>query len=390
MLDLANETAGYCTKILADLGARVIRVEKPQGDDARKRGPFIENSSGAKESLSFLNDNINKENITLNLFSEKGREIFRRLITKIDILVETFPPGLLVDLDLDCESLRSLNPGLIHASVTPFGDRGPRKHYKACDLVLSAYGGQMKVCGSPDGSPLKVHGNQSFYSGSLFAAIAVLLALRKRARTGMGDHLKISLQGSVTATLEHVVFRHFMEGSVPQRKGSLHWNDAFVVLPCKDGFVQASLFQKWETLIEWLEADKAAEDLADPRWLDAELRRQSIGHILDVLGRWTRKKSVQELFELGQLMRFPWAPVNAPERVLTCPQLGAREFFAWGLCAATGIPTKFPGIPFRVNGRTSRPPKAASSPGEDNERIYLQELGLSRYEFAQLQGHGVI
>ncbi len=268
ILDFADEKASFCTRLLADMGARVIKVEKPGGDASRNIGPFFKDKSRSKDSIPFFYSNINKLSITLDLEQDKGQSIFSKLVADTDVVVHTFALEDQTRLGLDYEALSSFNPKLILASVTGFGQNGPRRDYKTSDLVASAYGGQMYVCGSPSAPPLKSFGDQSYYAASLFAATAILLAVRNRAKTGTGEHLDISLQASVTATLEHVMVRYFTEGIIYRRQESLHWNEGFVILPCQDGFIHVTLFQKWKTLIEWLATEGMAEDLVDEKWLD--------------------------------------------------------------------------------------------------------------------------
>ncbi|MFC2003674.1 CaiB/BaiF CoA transferase family protein, partial [Chloroflexota bacterium] len=224
ILDLADEKAAFCSKLLADIGAEVIKVERPGGDTSRLVGPFWGNTPHPEKSLSFWYNNSSKLGITLNLESEEGQQIFRRLAREADAVVETFSPGYLDELGLGYKALSETNPGLIMASVTGLGQSGPHKEYKSCDIVASALGGQMFVCGALDTPPLKPYGQQAYYSASLFTAIGILLALRQRKHSSRGQHIDISLQEAVTATLEHVMIRYFYEGIVSGREGSIHWN----------------------------------------------------------------------------------------------------------------------------------------------------------------------
>lgn len=389
VLDLADEKAGFCAKLLADMGARVIKVEKPGGDTDRRKGPFLENRSPCQKSLPFSYNNSNKLGITLDVEHEEGKSLFLELIKKADVLVETFIPGHLRDIGLDYENLTKLNPKLIHVSVTGFGRSGPRANYKACDLIASASGGQMSVSGSPKKSPLKAFGNQSHYSASLFAATAVMLALNQRGKTGKGDHIDVSLQASVTSTLEHVMTSYFGEKTIQRRLGGLHWNGEFVVLPCKDGFVHATLLQQWETLIGWLDAEGMAEDLKEKKWLDDDYRREHIQHVIEVMTRWTTTHTRSEIFELAQLMRFPWAPVQSPDEVIRCPQLSSREFFV-ETTDQCGNTLKCPGSPYRIRGDHSVTNRPAPLPGEHNELIFRQELGISEDNLKRLYSLSVI
>jgi benzylsuccinate CoA-transferase BbsE subunit len=390
ILDLANEKASFCTKLLADMGARVIKMEKPGGDSSRKIDPFWNDTSQSKKSLPFFYNNTNKYGVTLDIEHREGQSIFLKLVKKTDVLVETFPPGYLKRIGLDYETLSGVNSNLILVSVTGFGQSGPRRNYKACDLIASAYGGQMYVSGSPAAAPLKAFGDQSYYSASLFAATAILLALRNRAKTEKGEHLDISLQASVTANLEHVMIRYFSEKIIPGRRKSLHWNDDFVVLPCKDGFIQVTIFQKWETLIEWLDTEAMAEDLMDEKWLDEDYRRKHLGHVIRVLRKWTTAHTMDEIFELAQLMRFPWAPVQAPKEVLDCPQLDARNCFIRRDYPESGKTLKYPGTPYKTSSEFDPQMKPAPLPGEHNALIYRQELGISEKTLKRLYCQKVI
>jgi crotonobetainyl-CoA:carnitine CoA-transferase CaiB-like acyl-CoA transferase len=390
ILDLADEKASFCTKLLADLGAHVVKIEKPGGDQSRRMGPFWENTSHPEKSLSFFYHNTNKLGITLDLDRERGREIFLELVKRYDIIVETFPPGYLSSLKLDFNFLKAVNRRLILVSVTGFGRKGPRKAYKSCDLVASAYGGQMYVTGSPTSPPLKAYGGQSYYLASLFAAIGILLAIQKRSQTGIGEHIDISLQEAVTATLEHVMIRFFSEAIIAGRQGSLHWNHAFKIFACKDGFIHLTLFQNWETLVEWLDSEGMAEDLKDKKWNDEDYRRQHIEHIIEVVERWTKTHRVEELFELGQLMHFPWAPVLSPKDILNSAQLNARKFFVPVHHSENKTDLSYPQLPFRFSSGFIPRKKRAPLPGRDNAKIYKGELGFSNREIQQLLHLNVI
>jgi crotonobetainyl-CoA:carnitine CoA-transferase CaiB-like acyl-CoA transferase len=390
ILDLADEKASFCTKLLADMGAAVIKVEKPGGDASRNIGPFFEDTSRSKTAIPFFYNNTRKLSITLDLESRAGNSIFLKLVPKSDVIVETFSPGHLKRIGLAFETLRGLNSKLILASVTGFGQRGPRKDYNANDLVAAAFGGQMYVCGSSPAPPLKAFGDQSYFAASLFAATAILLALRHRIQTGKGEHLDISLQASVAATLEHVLVRYFSEDVIHRRQASLHWNGGFVVLPCKDGCIHLSLFQKWETLVEWLATEGMAEDLADEKWLDEDYRRQHLEHVIVVLEKWTRTHRSDEIFKLAQLMRFPWAPVCSPIEVLSSPQLNARGFFIERQYAGFDKTLRYPGAPYQTSTSFDSRTQHAPLPGEHNEMIYRQELGLSEENLKQLYDRNVI
>ncbi len=390
VLDLADERASYCSKLLADMGACVIKVEKPGGDTSRGIGPFWKDLPHPERSLFFWYHNTNKLGITLNLEKRSGREIFCRLVKRTDIVVETFPPGYLKKLSLDFEALKRINPRLILVSVTGFGQNGPRRHHKSCDLVASAMGGQMYVSGSTSTPPLKPFGEQSHFTASLFAAIGILLALRKRNKHGKGDHIDISLQETVASTLEHVLIRYFYDHVIPKRRGSLHWNNEFCILPTKDGFILLTLFQQWETLVEWMESEGMAENLIDEKWKNEEYRRLHRDRILEVVQRWTKTHTTYELFEMGQLMHFPWAPVHPPKEVLEIPQLKARGFFIDMDHPEINASLRYPRLPYKFSSVPLKRWRRAPLIGEDNTQIFQGELGLTKREMEMLSSEGAI
>jgi crotonobetainyl-CoA:carnitine CoA-transferase CaiB-like acyl-CoA transferase len=261
VLDLTDEKGLLCVRLLARMGAKVV--------------------------------NITPEN-------ESGR--FRELVKNTDILVETSPERVAY------KELTKINPRLIAVSITPFGQTGSYKDFKASDLTLQALGGWLSVTGETD-KPLKLFGNQAYHTASLFAVNGILLALRQRRITGKGQHLDISIMECVAATLDYVLPRYFYEGVVSQRRGSLHWNNAFRVFPCKDGYILLTIHYQWDTLVELLAYDGMAGDLADAKWQDREMRNRHIDHVIEILERWTLSHKVKEMEEKGQLMRFPWAGV---------------------------------------------------------------------------------
>jgi len=390
VLDLADEKASFCSKLLADLGAVVIKVEKPTGDPSRDIGPLLGDSPHSQKSLFFFHNNTNKLGITLNLEHEDGKKIFLKLLQKTDIVVETFPPDYLKKEGLGFDVLSLENSRVIQVSVTGFGKGGPRSHYKSCDLVASAFGGQMSVTGSALTPPLKPFGEQSYYTASLFAAVSILLALRKRTQTGKGEHIDISLQAATVSTLDHVMVRYFYENTIAKRQGGMYWNRSFCILSCKDGHFLLAPFQQWETLVEWMDSEGMAEDLKDEKYREEAYRNSHIDHILEVLEQWTGTHTAQELFESGQLMRFPWAPISSLKEVLTNPQLKAREFFVNVDHPEMKKSISYPGAPYRFNGSSLSRWKRAPLIGEDNVRIYQGELGLSDKELQRLSSLKVI
>ncbi|MFH1646102.1 MAG: CoA transferase [Chloroflexota bacterium] len=374
VLDLTDEKGMLGARLLADMDAEVIRIEKPGVDSSRNGAEF-----------AYLN--AGKRSVSLDLEKEEGRELFKKLVTTADVLIETSPPGYLGSLGLDYAKLSEINPGLVMASITDFGQDGPYRDYKSSDLVVGALGGWLSVCGEPD-APLQPYGNQACRTASLFAANAVLLALWHRHATGRGQYIDISVMECVVATLDHVLPRYFSEGVVSRRQGSRHWNDAFRIFRCQDGYILVSLFQHWETLVEWLDSEGMAEDLTDAKWLEREERLRGADHIAEVLARWTSGHTAAELVEKGQLMRFPWAKVAALPEFLASPQLAGRDFFAE--VEVEGVKYQSPGAPFRMGRSPLKVGGRVPVVGEGNQDIYRGELGKSASEMTALEKDGAI
>jgi len=373
VLDLTDEKGLLCSRLLADMGAEVIRVEKPRTESARV----------------FDEANRGKLDITLNIESKAGQDIFKRLIKTADVVVESYPPGYLELLGLSYPQLSETNPRLIMASITNFGQDGPYRDYKSCDMVASALGGQMCVCGVPEMPPLKPFGNQAYYNASILAAIGIMLALWNRHTTGQGQHIDISLQECVVTTLDHVLVRYFYEGAVAQRQGSLHWNNAFRIFACRDGYILLSLFQHWETLVEWLESEGMAEDLTDEKWQDREYQLKHLDHVIEVLEVWTKTHTVAELVEQGQLMHFPWAGITSIPELVDSPQLKERSFFAEVEHSQSGKKYKIAGVPCKLSRSPWRVGDRVPNIGEHNMKIF-GGLGLSKDEIKALIKDGVI
>jgi crotonobetainyl-CoA:carnitine CoA-transferase CaiB-like acyl-CoA transferase len=258
---------------------------------------------------------------------KENEEKFHQMITTADVLIETFRPRYLDTLGIGYSTLSKVNPRLIMVSITPFGQSGPYKDFPTSDLTLQALAGWLSVTGELK-VPLKLFGNQAYFAASLFAANGILLAFWNRHATGLGQHIDISVLECVSDTLEHTLVRYFYQGAVPQQQGNRHWNDAFCILPCKDDFIFLSIFQQWESLVEWLASEGKAADLTDIKWRDRDARVKGLDHIVKILEDWTLTHKVDELVEKGQLMHFPWARVTSIPGFLNNPQLSEQGYFS--------------------------------------------------------------
>jgi crotonobetainyl-CoA:carnitine CoA-transferase CaiB-like acyl-CoA transferase len=381
ILDLADESGSFCSRLLADLGASVIKIEKPEGDPSRKIGPFLAGLPDKDSSFFFAYHNSGKQSITLDIKEKHDRQKFLSLLENADVLIETFRPGELRTTGLSFKKTKKINPALIHLSISGFGLSGPRKNYLSNDLIASAFGGHIFVCGSPAGKPLAAFGGQPSYLSSLFGATNVLLAIRKRALTGQGCLIDLSSQEAVASAMDNILVSYFYDNTVAGRHGGFYTNSHFRIFPCKDGFVQLTLLQQWDVFVELLASEGMAGFLADNKWTNEEYRIKNIGHIASVVGEWAKKHTAIDLFETGQSMRFPWSPVFKPDEVMQSPQLIDRQFFR-----KTELKNKIsvlaPGIPYRFSEATL--PESTSSPLIDEFNFKISDKNF-RYKADNLR-----
>lgn len=365
ILDLADERAGLCTRMLSDLGAEVIKVEAPGGERGRAAHGRQVGQDEAQESAWFRYSNSGKAAITLDLDSEDGRAALIDLLRGSDALVENGDAEASQRLGLGPPQLNAINPALVAVSISGFGRTGPQCDDSSSDLVALACGGLLQVNGFPDGPPLRPPARAADHAASLYGAVGVLLGLARRRLDGRGGAIDLSAQEVAASMLEHVLVRALYDGEVARRQGDLSWNGLAFLLPCRDGSIHVSIAAQWETLVEWLAGEGMAEDLTDPKWRDAALRAREVGHIRAVLGRWSITHDADELYQTAQALRMPWAPVHTLRQVLDCPHLRARGFFGDRADASSA---SFPGLPFRLAG-SCPPARQVPRIGQDNDRL---------------------
>ena len=389
VLEMGDCEGEYCGKLLADLGAEVIKLESPDGSRCRREPPFRNGVAGPDQSLHFLYFNTNKKGITLDLRNADGREIFRKLIPSVDVVLETFAPGDREELGLGSNQISELNPSLIVASITCFGQRGPYRNYRGSDLIAFAMGGLMYVSGNPAGPPVTAPEKQAYLAGSTYAAFAILVALWNRLDTGLGQHIEVSLMDCLAA-MENLVSGKKDNGDYPRRSGSQHRFAApGTIYPCKDGFVHIfvsnSQVGSWQRFFEWL---GNPIELAGPDWEEPIYRRRHVERIDQVVTRHLKNLSKREIYGQLQERHVPCAPVNSPADFVNDRQTQMREFIVdiphpvWGQL-------RFPGAPYKMNGSPWRYKMAAPSIGEYNNEIYTK-LGFSQEAILALSASHVI
>ena len=395
VLDLSGPEGVYCGKLLADYGADVVRVEPPSGDPGRSLGPFSDDSAHPERSLYFLFYNTNKRSITLDLKSERGRDLMLRLAAQSDVVLESFPVGYLDSIGLGYEALREVNPGIVMASITPFGQTGPWKDYKSTDLIALAASGFMQITGDPDGPPLRQGNEQSHFPAGQFAGAAVLAALYYRdINGGEGQYIDVSLQEALITyyTDAHPALAWMQMGQNVTRVGH---NSTLVIplgaYPSQDGWISAGIItpREWDTLAEWIFEVTGNEEVLNEAYKGGNQDRAPHNDIITALViDFTTRFTSEYLFHEGQRRNLVVLPVNTVSDLLADPQLEASNFW-FGLDHPETGNLQYP---LGVYDSEDFSPGGNPAPkiGADNEAIYGGELGLTSEEMASLAAAGVI
>ena len=390
VLDLTTARGQFSGRLLADMGADVIKIEPPGGDHARRIGPFLDDRPHPDRSLFFWFYNLNKRSLTLDLRNPRGREIMLALARGADLVIESFAPGEIAALGIGWKELRAANPALILLSIAPFGQSGPYRDFAADDTILTAMAGMLYVNGSPDRPPVRPLGLQAYHSSAYYAAIATMCALFARDRDGRGQWIDLSMQEATVSAVEHVAGSYFGEGRVEPRRGTLHWSRYFRVARCRDGYVMHCSLGDWTSLVEWVAGDGKAQDLVNPEWEDVLYRAVHAEHLFDVLDDWVKDYARDELLDRAQTLRLPYASVRRPEALFDDEQLAARGYFVAVEHPELGRTIRYPGAPYLFNGTPWRVRRRPPLVGEHSEEILRADLGLDPAEIATLAAEGAI
>ena len=392
VIELCNMVSGpYCTKLLADFGAEVIKVEPPEiGDCARRRGPFLHDIPAPELSGLFLHLNTNKLSITLDVRTATGKGILEELVKQADIFIEDNPPGVMEKQGLTYEALERLNPRLVMTSITPFGQTGPYRDYKAYELNSHHAGGEGYLLpihsDDPDREPVKPGGIVADCVCGLSAALATLTAAYFMKETGIGQHIDISKQDVLMSLVQHHVCTFTNLGEVHNRLGK----GFLMVLPmeCQDGFIVITIVtdREWRSLVECMGNPSWA---LDEKFLSWANRHWYADEINPRVQAWVRQFKKEELFHKLQAKGVAAAPVNTAKDLAQSMQLHERGFFAdieHPLAGALRYPT--------AAYQFSRTPWTAMRPapllGQHNEMVYHGRLGFSKVELTKLREAGVI
>jgi benzylsuccinate CoA-transferase BbsE subunit len=409
ILDLTDYKGIYCGKVLADLGADVVKIEKPGGDATRSIGPFYKDIPHPEKSLYWWAYNTSKRGITLNIETADGKDIFQRLVKTADAVVESFSPGYMDSLGLGYAALSKIKPDIIVTSVSPFGEAGPYKDWKADDLVGWSMAGQAYVTGDDDRPPCQISFPHSYLVAGCHAASATLAAIYYREISGEGQHVDVSMQESVLwTTLLLVQFWDMMKLNLFRAGSRRSMGTALfrLAFPCKDGHVGfliaggqlASI--SMPPLIKWMSEEGrlgAFEDKKDwePKdWtekVDAmALTQETVDAWEDSLIKFFADKTKAEIYEKARENSMIIYPVSTTKDLAENAQLKARDFYVDVEHPEMGEAITYAGAPYKMTLAPWRISRRAPLIGEHNQEIYQGELGLSKDEMRQLKAAGVI
>jgi len=402
-LDLTNEYGFFCGKILAQFGVDVIKIERPGGDPARNFGPFYHNVPDPEKSLYWFAFNDSKRGITLNIETNEGQDIFKKLVANADFVLESFPVGYMDKRGLGYKDMSAITPRLIMTAISPFGQTGPYKNYKATDLIAMAMGGIMSLTGEPGGVPCRLSPNHAYCLAGTAAALATMTGYYYREWSGEGQYIDASL-------FECAVREDYYEVPVSWEFGRYnagrHGDRMFrynvytrTIWPCKDGHVTWTLFggtigaNENKQLAKWLEEEGLLGDLKDIDWdkfgfdgITQETIDQIERPVFELLQRYTKKELEDESIRRG--MRI--SAVNDVRDLYENRQLQFRKYWKAIEHPELSDVVPYAGQLFLSNETKTEPRHRAPLIGEHNREIYEGELGFDRSTLADLKEKGVI
>jgi CoA:oxalate CoA-transferase len=388
VLDLTWILSGpYCTMMLADMGADVIKVERPgYGDASRGTAPVI-----GQDSAYFMSINRNKRSVSLNLQAQRGRELFLRLVEKADVVAENFTPGTMKRLGIDYPVLEKVNPRLVYCAISGFGQTGPYTERSALDIVVQGMGGVMSITGEEGGSPLRVGAPVGDINAGMTAAMAVCAALVERAKSGRGQMVDVSMLDCQVALVENAIARHLATGETPGPLGTRHAvMTPFQAFPTRDGWIVVGITGSnpghWPLFCSAL---GLVDLIDDPRYLTPWDRTQHIRDLEPVLTGALKQRTTQEWLDEMVPLGIPCGPVNTVPQVVRDPQVLHREMLVemphprLGTWTFTGVPAKLS----RTPGKVRIPPPDL---GQHTDEVLGKLLGMGVEDVAALRKDGVV
>jgi benzylsuccinate CoA-transferase BbsE subunit len=403
-LDLTDEKGFLCGKILADLGADVIKIEKLGGDPAREMGPFYHDIVDPEKSLFWFAYNTNKRSVTLNIETADGQEIFKKLVKTADIVIESFKPGYMDGLGLSYLELSKINPGLVMTSITAFGQTGPYSGFEYSDIVAWAMGSIMSQCGDPSRSPVQCSFPQAFINAACDGAEGTMVALYHRELTGEGQHVDVSAQEScIWSTAENVLEWDGAKLSA-KRPGNMSWRPSGlhspVIWECKDGYVAILLVgglpgaKTNRSLTEWMDSNGMAPQYMKNKdwenWNYDSLTQDELDSVVDPIAKFFKTMTKDEIKQGAVESAIQVQAVYSPKGIMSDPQLIARDFWIDIEHDELNDNITYPGAPIKFNETPMKIWCRAPLIGEHNDEIYTSELGFSKGELGILKQRGVI
>ena len=403
VLDLTNEWGFLCGRLLGDLGADVIKIEKPGGDPARNVGPFYHDIPHPEKSLYWFFYNANKRGITLNMETADGKEIFKKLVKKADFVIESFQPGYMDSLGLGYSVLSEINPRVIMTSITPFGQSGPYSKYKGSDIVTMALCGWMYKCGDPDRAPLQMGFPQAYFHAAAQAAAGTLMAHYYREMTGEGQHVDASPLPWMTY-FSQAPIRWYVTGKSESRHGQLwEWSSRPLVRyvwECKDGSVcfavtgAARFGRSQRALVEWMDSEGMAPDyIKEIDWATLDfgsINQKMRDRLEEPIASFFKQKTKAELFQEAVKRGIVLFPASTAKELLEDPQLASRSYWVEVEHPELGTNIIYPGAFFKSSETSWSMKRRAPLIGEHNEALYVNELGFSKEELIMLKGNNII
>jgi crotonobetainyl-CoA:carnitine CoA-transferase CaiB-like acyl-CoA transferase len=404
-LDLTDEKGFICGKILAALGVETIKVEPPGGDLARSIPPYLYGKPEINNSLYWLAFNTDKRSITLNLELERGRELFKKLVTRFDFIIESFKPGYLDSIGLGYADLAKINSRIILTSITPFGQEGPYSGFKGSEIVVAAMSGIMATNGDSDRPPLREGPDTIYFESNAAAALGTVMAHYVREKTGEGQQVDVSMQEvAVKRTSSNLIVWEFDKRLI-KRAGTIrtvgarstHW-----IWECKDGYVFWSYMggkpgsQGNRAMSKWIDDDGMENPMSViTNWEEFDMAAQNVSKDLldaqqEAIRRFFLRHTKKEITEQGVKRGLNACAINNPSDILQNPQLKARDYWTNIGDPEINNPLKYPKYFFLSNQTENFVKSAAPVAGEYNDMIYRNELKLSEKEIIKLESTGVI
>ena len=404
VLDLTDDKGFLCGKILADLGAEVIKIEKPGGDPSRQTGEFWHDIPDPEKNLYWFAYNSNKKGITLDIEKEEGKDILKKLVSTADFIVESFPPGYMDNLGLGYVDLSKINPGIIMASITPFGTEEPYREYKDSDIVVMGMSGTLYQTGETDGPPVHISMPQACLHAGADAAVGMMMAFHHREKTGEGQHIDVSMQQSAAWFQANAVPTYELNGRILKRSGAFRGGMSKdvgqrQVWQCKDGYVFFNVIggrtgaKSLSALVDWMDSEgMSTEFLLNLDWDNFDMftvTREEMDNISNPVGEFFRKHTGHELLEGAVARGVSIGPLSSMEDLLNDECLKARRF--WKDIEHPELGTKIPYPREFVKSTEVDCSTRFRAPliGEHNDEIY-QNMDLSQEDLTSLKQNGII